>query len=161
VRFPLIGGGDKRRRVVSALAVLALAIGAAGIDVSGAHPASAFGGPCGYQDRSADGWYSDGSISHHMYFHLYAINQCGGKWYFQNAIYDTNGAMDRSAVGVRVWVCATYKGPWTNYFYNRPRNVATVDSPEFQYGSCGLQADTYKSSFSIGRHVYDEPYLHY
>jgi hypothetical protein len=36
-----------------------------------------------------------------------------------------------------------------------------VSSPEFQYGSCGLQADTYKSSFSINRHVYDEPYLHF
>src|ERR1700716_2920211 len=102
-----IGGGDKRHRAVSALAVLALAICVVGIDVGRARPASAFGGPCGYQDRSADGWYSDGTTMHHMYFHLFAINQCGGKWYFQNAIYDSNMAMDRSAVGVRVWVCGT------------------------------------------------------
>jgi hypothetical protein len=145
----------------TALAVLALGIGLLGVDVGLARPAGAFGGPCGYQDRSADGWYSDGYTSHHMYFHLYGINQCGGNWYYQNAIYDTTLAMDSSAVGVRVWVCGTYKGAWTTYYYNRTRNLATGNSPEFYYGSCGLQADDYNSSFSISGHVYNEPYLHY
>ena len=145
------------RRLLAGLVAPALAVGV----FIGLSPALA----TTVEAQSCNGVYDHeahttiGSLS--IYSDLVAANCGNGNWQYTSYLSSYGGSMTGPMdVNVRVWVCGTYQGSW-NYYYSGNSAGIRVTSPEFYYGSCGLQADNEYTFFYVGSTFHYAPYVHY
>ncbi len=92
---------------------------------------------------------------------LVAAHCPDGNWQYTGYLYSFGGNMTGpEQISVRVWVCGTYQGTWSTYIAGNT-NTMSVTTPEFSYGSCGLQADDSGSYFHVGATYYSAPYVNF